>query len=168
MSVEAEFVSSARRRFADVGRRLETTVGRLGPDDLEWRPNPESNSVSNLVLHVCGNLRQRFHAGLGGAPDTRDRPAEFGDRAAHTAAELVSLLRATFAEVDAVLAALPAERLTATTSVGGPAQSVTSLLLGAVCHASEHLGQVIYISKERLGGRFEALWQPGPPQSPGV
>jgi hypothetical protein len=38
------------------------------------------NSISNPILHLCGNLRQWIVAGVGGEADIRQRPKEFSER----------------------------------------------------------------------------------------
>ena len=162
MDAGSAFIAGVRERLGDIRQRLVTTLGRLQPEDLTWRPNEASNSVANLVIHICGNVRQRFRAGLGGAPDTRDRDAEFADRAAHTAQDLIRAVEDAFSEADAILAALPAERLAETQAVRGQARTHLAMLLTAVSHYGEHLGQILYIAKLRQGERFASLSVPLP------
>src|ERR1700726_140797 len=49
-------------------------------EEIWWRPNEASNSIGNLVLHICGNMRQWIISGLGGAEDLRQRDKEFTER----------------------------------------------------------------------------------------
>ena len=53
--------------------KIRLSVKRLSHEDLWWRPNPASNSVGNLILHLAGNVRQWVVSGIGGAPDDRRR-----------------------------------------------------------------------------------------------
>ena len=53
---------------------------QLSEDEIWWRPNEASNSAGNLVLHLCGNMRQWIISGLGGAKDIRERDKEFSER----------------------------------------------------------------------------------------
>ena len=62
---------------------------QLDDADIWWRGNEATNSIGNLVLHLSGNVRQWIVAGVGGAPDVRDRPAEFARRDGMTRDELV-------------------------------------------------------------------------------
>ena len=57
--------------------KIERCLAELSTEQIWWRPNSESNSIGNLVLHMCGNARQWIVAGVGGVPDTRTRDAEF-------------------------------------------------------------------------------------------
>ena len=70
----------------EAGRELEAAFGRikhclrqLSEEQVWWRPSPALNSIGNLILHLCGNLRQWIVAGLGGAADHRNRPSEFAE-----------------------------------------------------------------------------------------
>ena len=70
-----------RSRFEE--RYLPRIVGcleQLSDDEIWWRPNEASNSIGNLVLHICGNMRQWIISGLGGAEDLRQRDKEFDER----------------------------------------------------------------------------------------
>jgi hypothetical protein len=56
--------------------RIKHCLGQLNDAQVWHRSQPGLHSIGNLVLHLCGNLRQWVVAGLGGAPDERNRPAE--------------------------------------------------------------------------------------------
>src|SRR5262245_12282977 len=49
--------------------KLERCLEKLNDDQIWWRANEESNSIGNLILHLCGNVRQWIVCGLGTAPD---------------------------------------------------------------------------------------------------
>src|SRR5215467_11456563 len=57
--------------------KIRLAVEALPEDALWWRPNDQSNSVGNLLLHLAGNVRQWMVSGVGTAPDIRHRAAEF-------------------------------------------------------------------------------------------
>jgi hypothetical protein len=56
------------------------------------------NSIGNLILHLCGNMRQWMVSGIGGAADIRQRSAEFAERGPIPKAELLSRLKQVIAE----------------------------------------------------------------------
>ena len=74
--LSAAFLDRSRRYLIE-DFRIRTALDRLPDTDLWWRPNEASNSAGNLVLHLCGNARRWIVAGVAGAPDARDREAEF-------------------------------------------------------------------------------------------
>ena len=53
--------------------RITRCLALLPEREIWWRPHRTSNSVGNLVLHLCGNVRQWIISGEGGAPDRRQR-----------------------------------------------------------------------------------------------
>src|SRR5262245_59859658 len=59
--------------------KIKHCLGQLSDEQVWGRSRPSLNSIGNLVLHLCGNVRQGVVAGLGGAADRRDRPAEFAE-----------------------------------------------------------------------------------------
>ena len=75
--------------------RLRTIVEPLTPEQIWWRPNPASNSMGNLMLHLNGNVGQWLVASFNRQPDHRDRPAEFNQTRIIPAAELLEKLAAT-------------------------------------------------------------------------
>jgi uncharacterized damage-inducible protein DinB len=79
--VGAEFLDRSRYFLNDEYRtKLRQAVAALPAEAIWWRPNDESNSVGNLLIHLAGNIRQWIVAGVGGAPLTRNRAAEFAAR----------------------------------------------------------------------------------------
>uniref|UniRef100_UPI003555EED8 DUF1572 family protein n=1 Tax=Alicyclobacillus tolerans TaxID=90970 RepID=UPI003555EED8 len=49
----------------DLQRRWVNALKQFNDDDVNWRVNDMSNSIANLVVHVVGNLHQRFVAANG-------------------------------------------------------------------------------------------------------
>jgi len=156
----AAVVAETRQRLEDLRRRLHTTLERMTPADLTWRPNDECNSAGNLVVHVCGNLRQRFVAGFGGQADDRDRDAEFAADGPWTGAELAARADAALGAVDAFLAGLDPARLGEVREFQGRSHTLLETLLRTVAHTSEHVGQIVYIAKARQGAAFQTLSLP--------
>jgi hypothetical protein len=78
--------------------RLRTLVESLTEEQVWWRPNEASNSVGNLMLHLNGNVGQWLVASFKRLEDTRDRPAEFGQRDAIPKAVLLEKLGSTINE----------------------------------------------------------------------
>lgn len=145
------FLASCRETLRKSHERIEKCLGQLTPEQIWWRGGEPSNAVGNLVLHLCGNVRQWIIAGVGGAPDTRDRDAEFACRDAIPVEELRQRLAATVREADAVLARLTEADLQAPRHI----QVYDVTVLEAVHHVSEHFahhtGQILYATKLLTG-----------------
>src|SRR5215216_2247713 len=89
--------------LADYLPKIERCLEKLTDEQIWWRANEESNSIGNLILHLCGNARQWIVCGVGAAPDARNRDAEFEQRELIPHDELVTLLRSTLSDVRTTL-----------------------------------------------------------------
>jgi len=141
-----------------IARALEP----LGDEQLWWRPNEASNSIGDLILHLCGNARQWIIASVGGAEDLRDRDLEFAERDGMAREPLLDLLAQTLAEVDAVLAnfeiELQREQSDAALQRLCTPQRIPQAVFDAICHVVQHFGyhtgQIVYIAKMLAGDRI--------------
>jgi len=149
---EAEFIESSRVFLKnDYMPKLLHCVEQMSDADLWWRPNDVSNSVGNLILHLCGNLRQWIVSSVGGVEFQRDRDAEFAARGPVAKTELVKNLKQVADDVDKVFAALTTERLMARVKVQKYEVSTLQAVYHVVEHFGYHLGQILYIYKMRTG-----------------
>src|SRR5205085_2382135 len=83
----------SRRRLIDESLpRIRKCLAELSDEEIWFRPNEQSNSMGNLVLHLCGNVGQYVLSGLGGAADHRRRPEEFSERGPVPRADLLTRL----------------------------------------------------------------------------
>jgi uncharacterized damage-inducible protein DinB len=123
------------------------SLQELSEEEIWWRPNPASNSAGNLVLHLCGNVRQWIISGLGGAEDKRERDREFAEQGPIPRDVLIAQLRRTVREACRVLGRLSDDALARKHRIQG--FHVTGLY--AAFHVAEHFGyhtgQIIYITK---------------------
>src|SRR5882724_11589136 len=79
--VSGSFIDEARRLLVqEYLPKIERCLEKLTDEQVWWRPNPESNSIGNLLLHISGNARQWIVCGLGTATDQRQRQTEFDER----------------------------------------------------------------------------------------
>jgi uncharacterized damage-inducible protein DinB len=136
--------------------KIRRCMDALPEADLWWRPNPDSNSVGNLVLHLAGNIRQWIVSGVGGRPDIRERWKEFaadgvGEGARWERRSLLTYLEETLVDVDETLAVLSPEELTTRAVIQGMDVTYLEGVLHAVEHFSTHTGQIIYVTKMRTG-----------------
>ena len=143
-----EFISRARYHLTeDYLPKIEKCLERLTDEQIWWRPNEQSNSIGNLLLHVSGNARQWIVCGIGGATDSRDRDAEFAQRDWIAPDDLHSLLKRTLADVDATLGQIDANQLLERRNIQGSDVSVLEAILHVVEHFSMHTGQILMLTK---------------------
>ena len=149
-TIDAEFIETSRAFLKDdFLPKLLHCVEQMAENDIWWRPNEVSNSVGNLILHLCGNIRQWIVAGIGGFDFQRNRDAEFAVRGPIPKEELIRLLRESMSAVDKVLAGISGGRLMTRHHVQKYDPTELQMIYHVVEHFSYHLGQILYIFKLR-------------------
>lgn len=141
------FLLEAQTTFDRYLPRITKCLAQLSDEEIWWRPNSSSNSAGNIVLHLCGNIRQWIISGLGGIPDVRERDKEFSERGVIPRAKLAAHLRTTVREACRVLDRLPAEGLTRKYWIQGYHATGLQVISNVFEHFSHHAGQIIYITK---------------------
>ena len=130
---------------------LEVCLGKLSDEQVWERHGAHENAVGNLVLHLCGNMRQWIMHGVGGAADVRIRDEEFGQQSGMTSADLYEHFVETVNEAKAVISSLPHDRLTERTTPQGRDVSVLDAIYQVVGHVQQHVGQIILLTKQMTG-----------------
>ena len=138
-----------RRLFDESMPRIRTCLGQLTVDEIWARPNEQTVSAGNLVLHLAGNVRQYVISTLGGSADLRERQKEFDATGPMATADLLAILEQAMGEVSAVLDRIDPSTLLQTHRVQGFVESGLSILVHVVEHFSYHTGQLAYIVKSR-------------------
>jgi len=141
-------IAEARRRLIGESLpRIRKCLGELSQEHLWHRPNENTVSAGNLVLHMIGNIRQWILCGLGEAEDRRQRQKEFDESGAHTTEELITELEAVMAKVGDILDEITQEQLLSEKMIQGFQETGLSILVHVIEHTSYHTGQVTYITK---------------------
>lgn len=154
-----EFLQLSRRYLrGDYLPKILICLETLSDEDVWWRMNEASNSIGNLVLHLCGNARQWIVAGVGGAKDTRTRQHEFDQRGVIPRSDLAARLRATLDDVDGALAAVDPGKLLEPRRIQGLDTTVMGAIYHVVEHFSTHTGQIVMLTKQRTG-RELGFWE---------
>ena len=131
--------------------KIERCLEQLDDERIWWRANPESNSVGNLVLHLCGNARQWIVSGIGGQKDNRLRDSEFAQVEVIPKSELTELLRNTLADVEAVIGRLDPTTILDKRNIQGTEVDVLHAIFHVTEHFSMHTGQIILLTKMLAG-----------------
>ena len=127
--------------------KIERCLEKLTDEQIWWRANEESNSIGNLILHLCGNARQWIICGVGSQPDNRDRDSEFAQRELIPRTELLTLLRSTLAEVETTLKTLDPSLLLERRNIQGHDVDILEAIFHVTEHFSMHTGQIIMLTK---------------------
>ena len=141
------FLGFSARKLDELSARIDTCLERLSEDQIWARGKESENAAGNLVLHLCGNVRQWIISNIGGQPDRRDRDSEFLARSGVSKQELRDRLRATVKEALQVIGSVPAERLSDRLTIQGYEGSVLEAIYHVVEHFSMHAGQLFFLTK---------------------
>jgi uncharacterized damage-inducible protein DinB len=146
--VSQAFIDEARRLLTgDYLPKIERCLETLNDEQIWWRPNAESNSIGNLLLHLAGNARQWIVSGLGGESDNRVRQSEFDERSLIPRAELLLRVSETVDAVDRVLAKFDPTRALDQYKIQGIDVTALEAIFHVTEHFSMHTGQIILLTK---------------------
>ena len=145
------FLTSSTQRLRQMTGYLEACLAKLTDDQIWSRGAPHENSVGNLILHLCGNMRQWIGSGVGGEQDVRDRPTEFSTTGGHTAAALLTYLKTTVDHAVSIIEAVTPARLVEEIHPQNRTVTVLEAIYQVVTHFHQHTGQVIVATKIYAG-----------------
>jgi hypothetical protein len=144
--------------------RIKHCLGQLNDDQVWLRSLPRLNSIGNLILHLCGNLRQWIVAGVGGASNERNRSAEFAERGPIPKQALMSKLEAAVAEASHILAGVDARQLLGVRRIQGFDLTGAAAIFGSVPHFRGHAQEIVYMTRLQLGDTYKFAWTPATPE----
>jgi uncharacterized damage-inducible protein DinB len=145
------FIEFSSKKLAQLLSRIRDCLGKLSPDEIWARGHENENAIGNLVLHLSGNVRQWIVAGVGGAPDTRARDAEFAARGGMATSELLGRLESAVREGIEVLGRVTPERMTERVTIQKYDVTVMEAIFHVVEHFAQHTGQIIFATKMLTG-----------------
>lgn len=145
--MERIFLDFSTRKLRQLESRIQACLDRLTDDQVWMREAETQNAAGNLVLHLCGNVRQWIISSVGGQPDTRVRDAEFAARGGIAVGELKQRLEETVNGAVAVIESVTPERLRETIRVQAFDVTVLEAIYHVVEHFAMHTGQIIFVTK---------------------
>jgi uncharacterized damage-inducible protein DinB len=151
VTVEQNFVKASSKKLEQLLSRIQDCVAKLSPDEIWARGHENENAIGNLVLHLSGNVRQWIVSGVGGAPDTRVRDAEFAARGDIGTGELLGRLESAVQDAIGVIGRVTPQRLTEHVVVQKYDVTVLEAIFHVVEHFSQHTGQIIFATKMLTG-----------------
>ncbi len=154
-----DFLNESRGSLQASADKIKHCVAQLTDEQIWWRPRDSQNSVGNLILHVCGNLRQRIGSVVGSEPDVRDRPVEFSEQGPIPKNELVSRLDETCEQSQGILSGLDAAALTEDRRYQGLGREFQATVLGViyrtVTHLSGHAQEIVFMTRQQIGDDYQ-------------
>jgi uncharacterized damage-inducible protein DinB len=146
-NVTTEFIDQAVNRLEENTPKIKKCLDELSEPEIWQRPNASSNSVGNIILHLCGNITQYILSSLGATEDKRERDKEFSTEGGLSKVELFARLKATVDQATFTLKNINPNELTKVRSVQGYELSAIGIIIHVVEHYSYHTGQIIFWTK---------------------
>jgi hypothetical protein len=159
-ALAAAIGAAANQELAKALERIQHCVQQLTDAQIWQRESAAMNSVGNLILHLCGNLRQWIVAGIGGTPDTRQRPLEFSERGPIPRAELLQRLEDVVGQACAVMQRATAEELLRTRHIQEFDVTGLEAIFDSVPHFRGHAQEIIHMTRSMLGNTYRFAWTP--------
>ena len=150
MNWTEDFKENTIYRLEESTRMVEIAIGKITDDQVWKRPNDNSNSIGNLILHLCGNMTQYVMASLGEQEDHRNRDAEFDCINGLSKVELISKLYETVTNVKSTIENVSEGQLLKKRNVQGFTFSGMGCVIHAVEHYSYHTGQIAFWVKQMV------------------
>ncbi|MEM9361533.1 MAG: DinB family protein [Bacteroidota bacterium] len=144
---EKEFVAQACYRMDESLRMVKKSIDQLSEEMVWKKPNSVTNSIGNLVLHLCGNITQYGIASLQGLDDDRNRDMEFETSSGYTKTELLNKLSNTVNEAKSSFRSSKTQELLQKRKVQGFEFSGIGNIIHVVEHFSYHTGQIALWTK---------------------
>jgi hypothetical protein len=156
--------TAAAHELESALNRIKHCLGQLNDEQMWRRSQPSINSIGNLILHLCGNLRQWIVAGVGGASDARNRPAEFAERGPIPKDELMRRLEAVVKEAKGVLAGVDARQLAGDRRIQGFDVTGVAAIFDSIPHFRGHTQEIVHMTRLLLGDAYRLAWEPKTPE----
>ncbi len=151
MTYNELFLQECKRRLLDESfHRITTCIQLLSEEQLWFKPSKVCNSVGNLTLHVCGNVRQWLFSGLLGFPDIRKRSREFSTLFLPSA-KIIENLTTLSQDIHNHWQDFLNTDLNQIRPVQTFKENGWAIWIHVVEHASYHTGQITYITKWLTG-----------------
>lgn len=134
-------VAEIAEEFHMVHSQLRDEVRGCSPEELNWKPAPETNSIAVLVVHTLGSEAEVLRVSAN-VPGERDRPAEFRVTGLD-ANQLLKEIDEADSYLEAMAPRITTDGLFAMRPRGDrPAQTSLHWLVTNYGHAREHLAHI--------------------------
>jgi uncharacterized damage-inducible protein DinB len=142
-----EFIAQATHRIDENIQKLMKCLDELEESEIWKRPNQNSNSVGNIILHLCGNIRQYAISSLGRSKDVRERDKEFLADGGYSKTDLLQKFLSTIEDAKNIMQNISVEELLRKRQVQGYTHSGIGIVIHVTEHLSYHTGQIIFWTK---------------------
>lgn len=137
------------KKFEEIRKRILNAISQLDDEQLNWRPHESSHSISTLIRHIEGNIKERILKGILHQEIQRNREEEL----THCFVEKSELEKVCAERLQFVIDTIrniSDETLEQKQIVRSRERTNLDMLHQCAAHFSEHMGQIFYIAKQCL------------------
>lgn len=145
--LQEELIWNVGYRMDESLRQIKICLDLLSEDAVWQKPNDSSNSIGNLMLHLCGNITQYGIASIKNEEDNRKRDEEFSVTTGYSKDDLIKKLSDTIADAKRAFYDAPLEELLRKRTVQGFNFSGVGNIIHVTEHLSYHTGQIALWTK---------------------
>ena len=158
MSFAEKFIGYALKEFRRYESLGDRAFEQLDDEQIQWRPNPESNSVALIVKHMVGNMRSRFTGFLteDGEKAWRNRDSEFEDPYV-SKAEMENAWKEGWQCVYDALNQVNESNFDNPVFIRKEPHHIMEAVNRQIAHYASHVGQILFIAKALLDNEWESL-----------
>ena len=157
--MQNNFLESAKAQFAYYKMLGDKTFLQLSPEQMQWQPNTESNSIAIIVKHLWGNMLSRWTDFLttDGEKEWRNRDAEFESSHAKSKEALLEQWNAGWKVLLDTLEQLEEDDHGKEIFIRNQGHSVVEAINRQLCHYAYHVGQIVFLGKMLCTENWQSL-----------
>ncbi len=149
-TLSSEFIEQSILRMQENIPRIDKCFSELSEKEAWQKPNDASNSIGNLILHLCGNITQYIISSLGGNADHRERDLEFSTKDGLSKAQLFEKITKVVNQSVLIMSEIPESELMRKRKVQAFDLSGIGIIIHVVEHFSYHTGQIAFLTKQLI------------------
>jgi hypothetical protein len=152
------YLESVTKQFEYYKMLGDKTFGQLTDEQLLWKLNEESNSIATIVKHLWGNMLSRWTDFLNsdGEKEWRDRDAEFENDVTNREDMMQKWNEGWKCLFDALKDLSDAD-LDKEIFIRNQGHTVMEAINRQLAHYPYHVGQIVFIGKACLDGKWNSL-----------
>jgi hypothetical protein len=153
------YLADVIRSFKGLKKLADKATAQVSDEAFFVEIDPVSNSLAVIYKHMGGNLRSRWTDFLttdGEKPD-RNRDSEFIVEPGASRAAIVGIWEGGWQILVDSLSLLTPDHLPQTVLIRSEPHSVLQAIDRSLTHAAYHVGQVVFLSRHLVGGRWQTL-----------
>lgn len=156
--MEENYLNSVIKQFEYYKLLGEKTFNQLDEQDLFWKFNDESNSISVTVNHLWGNMKSRWTDFLttDGEKEWRNRDLEF-ESIINSKKEMLDKWEEGWACLFIALKSINKKNFNTEIFIRNQSHSIIDAINRQMMHYAYHIGQIVYVGRMVKGKDWKSL-----------